>query len=161
MKQLQILKILLYILVLTNIQINGLHLRGTWKSGDFYLFLSKFGFQKTDMHDRVNTQGYIYGNITSKDNVTTDLALVVVDSEYFLEFFGNSSVMPRTKACPLMLKKVDTIAWDVDCNRGGQEDFIRKIPCPVGKLCVDEDTPSHVVKGHQFTFSVQDTSQPR
>ena len=146
----------------------GMHLKGTWSSGNFFIFLGKFGFQKTNMHDKVNTQGYIYGNITSTDNITTDLTFVVVDSEYFLEFYGNRTALPRSTACPAMFTKVDTIAWDRTCNpiATGTEDFLRKIPCPHGGLCVDEETddevaPGTLVPGYQLTYVVQDTSQPR
>ncbi|XP_074659967.1 integral membrane protein GPR180-like [Tubulanus polymorphus] len=143
----------------------SLHLSGTWHSSNFFLFLAKFGFQKTDLNNKVNTQGYIYGNITlnsaSEKNIPADLTLVVVDSEYFIEFFSNSTATPRTKACASMFKKIDLIAWDVYCKPNNPEDFLRRIPCPKGELCIDEDSPSRVVGGYQFTYSVQDTNQPR
>ena len=125
-------------------------------------FLAKFGFQQTNMND-INTQGYIYGNISTKDNnVTNSMTLVVTDSEYFLEFYGNRSVMPRTKACDLMFTKLDRIAWDQTCNDHGTEDFLRRIPCPQNEYCVDEDSPETVIPGgNQFTFQIRDTSQPR
>lgn len=155
------MKLLVTILVIFIAHSHGLHLKGTWRSRDFFTFLAKFGFQQTNMHDKSNTQGYIYGNITSKQNVTHSLTFVVVDSEYFLEFYGNRSVRPRTKACPAMFTKIDTIAWDQTCNVGGKEDFLRRIPCPRDELCVDEDKPDWVITGFQFTYRVQDTSQPR
>ncbi len=150
-----------YLLELT--LVNSLHLKGSWRSRDFFRFLSKFGFQQTNLHDKVNTQGYIYGNITSPaySNLTTDLTFVVVDSEYFLEYYSNRTVIPHAKACPAMFSKIDTIAWDYPCNPDGREDFLRKIPCPHGQLCVDEDMPKRVVDGYQFTYAVQDTTQPR
>ena len=138
-----------------------LHLQGTWKSGDFYKFLAKFGFQKTSEHDKLNTQGYIYGNISTKENFTTDMTLVVVDSEYFLQFYGNRSVQPRANACPAMFGKIEKIAWDYSCNPTGREDFLRRVPCPQGKRCVDEDNADRVVHGYQFTYAVQDINQPR
>ncbi len=141
--------------------VSCLHLQGTWHSGEFFKFLAKFGFQKTSEHDKLNTQGYIYGNITSSVNSTAELTLVVVDSEYFLHFYGNRSVLPRSNACAAMFGKIEHIAWDYTCNPTGKEDFVRKIPCPIGKLCADEDTPKRVVPGYQFTYAVQDTNQPR
>ena len=152
---------ILLIFVLGSLGVNSLHIKGTFRSTEFFRFFAKFGFQQTNLHDKVNTQGYIYGNITSTDNVTTDLTFVVVDSEYFLEFYGNRSLHPRTQACNAMFNKIDTIAWDYTCNPQGGEDFLRKIPCPQGKLCVDEDQPRRVVSGYQFTYAVQDTRQPR
>ena len=157
-------KYLLLFCMLTNIISNvmPLHLKGTWKSdNDFFFFLTKFGFQQTDMHDTVNTQGYIYGNITSNTHPITPLTLTVVDSEYFLQYYGNRSRTPLDKACAGMFGKIKTIAWDAKCFRNGREDFIRRIPCKEGKLCPDEDKPKHVVPGYQFTYAVEDTKQPR
>ncbi len=142
----------------------SLHLQGTWRSGDFFKFLAKFGFQKTSEHDKLNTQGYVYGNITTNANYSSELSLVFVDSEYFLHFYGNRSVQPRSNACPVMFKKIETIAWDYTCNPTGHEDFLRRIPCPTGQLCVDEDIPNapkRVVPGYQFTYVVQEPTQPR
>ena len=151
----------LFIFVNTFGTVLPLHLKGTWKNDQFYFFLAKFGFQQTDMHDTVNTQGYIYGNVTSKSHPSTPLTLTVVDSEYFLQYYGNRSRTPLNKACSSMFNKIKTIAWDPKCYRDGREDFTRRIPCPVGKLCFDEDNPNHVVKGYQFTYAVEDTRQPR
>ena len=152
----------MFILILLNIAcVDCLHLQGTWKSGDFYKFLAKFGFQKTSEHDKLNTQGYIYGNISTSENYTSVMTLVVVDSEYFLQFYGNRSAQPRTNACPAMFGKIKRIAWDYTCNPTGREDFLRRVPCPLGKRCADEDSPERVVPGYQFTYAVQDINQPR
>lgn len=141
---------------------SGLHLSGTWNSKDFFLFLTKFGFQKTDPKDQENTQGFIYGNITksSYSNSTKNLTLVVVDSEYFLEYYGNSTIH-NSQPCPAMFVKIDQIAFDYACKPRGLEDFLRKIPCPTSKLCVDEDNPNNVVPGYQFTYKVRDVQRPR
>ena len=56
---------------------DALRVRGEFDlSQDFFLFLAKFGFQKTDIQDPNNTQGVIYGNISlvltqdaSEDNI--------------------------------------------------------------------------------------------
>lgn len=39
--------------------------------------------------------------------------------------------------------------------------FFRRVPCPKGKLCPDENLPWNVVKGNQFTYIIQDIFQPR
>ena len=45
--------------------VDALRVRGEFDlSQDFFLFLAKFGFQKTDIQDPNNTQGVIYGNIS-------------------------------------------------------------------------------------------------
>jgi len=144
--------------------VGALHLKGSWKASEFFLFVAKFGFQQTNLNDKTDTQGYIYGNITSRGPAnasTPPVTLVVVDSEYFLEFYGNRSRVPRSRACPAMFGKIQTIAWDARCHANGQEDFLRRIPCPKGQLCPDEDNPERVVPGYQFTYAVEDTNQPR
>jgi hypothetical protein len=80
-----------------------LHLTGSWNGLDFFKFLSRFGFQQTNLHDVAETQGYIYGNVTASDgsNATRRLVLVVVDSEYFLYYFGNRSQEQHNDACAM------------------------------------------------------------
>ena len=44
---------------------NALRVQGEFDlRQDFFIFLAKFGFQKTEIRDPNNTQGVIYGNIT-------------------------------------------------------------------------------------------------
>jgi len=105
-------------------------------------------------------QGYIYGNVTSQHNVTGCAALVVLDSEYFAEFFGDR-LLRRAQACPAMFAKLKQIMWDEQCNAEGV-DLLRVIPCKRNKLCDEEKhDPSQVITGHQFTYHVRDTYQPR
>ena len=163
--QLVHLRISLAVIFLTLPVTTALHLQGTWNSKDFYVFLAKFGFQKTNPQKLEDTQGYIYGNITTVDGAGNavhreDLTLVVVDSEYFIHFYGNRT-LPLKEVCPVMFRKIDTIAFDYKCNAKGVEDFLRAIPCPEGRLCSDEDNPSNVRPGYQFTFKVRDIEQPR
>lgn len=150
-----------FIYLTTVLQCRGLHLHGQWQSTKFFKFLGRFGFQQTNIHEKSETQGYIYGNLTSKDGITHKITFVVVDSEYFLYFFGNRSLPSRSEACSSMFKKIETIAWDRTCNPVGEEDFLRKIPCTKDALCDEEDNPNWVVSGYQFTYRVQDTRQPR
>jgi len=139
----------------------ALHVSGLWHSDEFFKFLGKFGFQQTNKQDLTGTQGYIYGNVTSQLNITGQIALVVLDSEYFTEFFGNR-MLRRAKACPAMFEKIDKIMWDERCNKDGYEDFLRVIPCRTNELCKEERSdPSEVIAGHQFTYHVRDTYQPR
>ena len=158
-------RVIVVVVLFTLRAVTALHLQGTWNSKDFFVFLAKFGFQKTNPQKLEDTQGYIYGNITAVNSSGVsvhreDLTLVVVDSEYFIDFYGNRT-LPLSEVCPVMLKKIDTIAFDYVCNTNGVEDFLRAIPCPQGRLCSDEDNPSNVLPGYQFTFKVRDTEQPR
>ncbi|WAR19684.1 TM145-like protein [Mya arenaria] len=141
----------------------ALHLKGTWRTSDFFLFLAKFGFQKTDPGLLSDTQGFVYGNITAKDKKNNNyFTLVLVDSDYFLEFYGNLTLY-GAENCEKMFHKIDTMAFDYPCHADPAhgEDFLRKVPCPVGKLCKDEDNPANVLPGYQFTYKVQNSVQPR
>ncbi|GFW24451.1 transmembrane protein [Trichonephila clavipes] len=155
--------IFLYCVIHTS---NGLHLTGRWNTGGFFKFLSKFGFQKTDSYDHINTLGFIYGNITSPGYVIGakhKATFVVVDRQYFLDYYRqrNKYESNKDEACAAMFQKIDTVAYDRNCNENGTEDFLRSIPCPVGELCEDEDAPERVVNGHQFTYAVLDNTQAR
>lgn len=143
---------------------NSLHLKGTFNTKDFFVFLAKFGFQKTDNHDHINTLGFIYGNISSQQAVKHKATFVVVDRQYFLDYYRKSKdefSSNRDKVCQNMFEKIDTVAYDHNCKVNGTEDFLRSVPCPAGELCEDEDTPERVVNGHQFTYAVQDNNQAR
>jgi len=140
-----------------------LHLTGTWNGLSFFKFLTRFGFQQTNMHDLSETQGYIYGNVTVADEskATRRIMLVVVDSEYFLDFFGNRSHKRRNDSCASMFTAIDNIAWDEDCHQNGKQDFLRRVPCPKDSVCVEETDPKQILSGHQLTYNVRDPSQPR
>ncbi|ESO05882.1 hypothetical protein HELRODRAFT_64810 [Helobdella robusta] len=156
-----IVRLFLLSLISCTSAVYGLRLVGQWKTSDFYKFLVKFGFQQTDKNDETaRTQGYIYGNITATKYEDYDIALVVLDSEYFLNFFTNRSLSPRHDACSRMFSQINRLAWDKDCNVNGKEDFIRYIPCRRDGLCRDE-LADRMVRNSQFTFRVQDKEQPR
>lgn len=66
----------------------AVNIEGQFDTDDFYLFLNKFGFQKSSEIDQKSTFGYIFGNITAKD-LPPSLTLAVLDRHHFLEFYGN------------------------------------------------------------------------
>lgn len=68
----------------------------------------------------------------------------------------NSSYLPT-----FLLQEVKTQAYDAKCNNEGWEDFLRRVPCPEGHLCPDEDNPANVVSGSQLTYAIQDINNPR
>lgn len=149
--------------------VSALHLSGQWEARSFYKFLTKFGFQQTRSNDKVETQGYIYGNITGTRNKGTKDAprrdarvqLVVLDSEYFAGFFSKRTPPALNGTCSEMFRDVDRIAWDERCLPNGKEDFLRGVPCPLGRLCDEETSEGDVEEGFQFTYHVQDIYQPR
>lgn len=145
--------------------LNSSHIKGSWNTKqDFFKFLLKFGFDKTDTRNPEYSLGYIYGNISSptlhpKQNGT----FVLLDRTFFLEFYSNRSRFDKQTACNLMFKRINQTVYDPWCNNNKKNnDFLRRIPCPRGMLCAEETTqPLSVVKESQFTFRVEDNSQPR
>lgn len=145
--------------------IDSLHIAGTFSNKDFFTFLAKFGFQKADTKNLTNTKGYIYGTIHPKNfnmsDVEHDMYLVVVDSQYFTKYYAMRDKDGHDR-CTAMFSKIDSIAWDQYCHLNGKEDFLRRIPCEPGQLCVEEQSnPAAVQMGQQFTFHIVDPFQPR
>lgn len=139
------------------------HLQGSFDTQDFFKFLVKFGFQKAEIQLPKDSFGYIYGNITAQTPFHQPITLAVLDRSTFVEFYNNRSlsVYGRDLACQHMFKRVTLLAYDSDCNAHGKRDFLRKIPCPKGQLCEDEDAPSNVIKGQQFTYVITEVTEPR
>ncbi|XP_076042655.1 transmembrane protein 145 [Oratosquilla oratoria] len=148
------------------LHVESVNVKGTWRPGEnFFHFLTKFGFQKTNPREKEITEGYIFGNITSKRNATRPIysTLSLLPRKYFLDYYGNRTLAKEDpdRACQLMFMHTDTIAFDAQCHSGGAEDFLRRVPCPSGKLCLDEDNPKNVIENYQLTFRVQDIKKPR
>ena len=69
----------------------SLRVSGTFDlADDFFQFVAKFGFQKTDPQNIAQTQGFIYGNITY-DNKGTSSGVV---SNQILGGPGQKSMTP-------------------------------------------------------------------
>ena len=89
---------------------------------------------------------------------------MLVDSEYFLELYGNSTDAHHALSdarCARMFKKIQSKAWEATCGQNGTEDFLRRVPCPLGGMCPDEDSPKNLVAGSQLTFRISNLRQPR
>lgn len=138
----------------------GSHIVGTWNSSDFFKFLFKFGFQRTVQLNQKDSYGYIFGNITANLTSSQYVTLAVLDRGYFLQYYGNRTVSNKDEACARMFSRINSVAFDSKCNKKGG-DFLRSVPCPKGGLCLEEDEPWDVIKGHQFTYAIQDLTQPR
>lgn len=68
----------------------ALTIEGQFDTSDFFLFLNKFGFIKTEKTSEQKASfGYIFGNITSTDDFPGQFTLAVLDRHHFLEFYGN------------------------------------------------------------------------
>lgn len=147
--------------------ISCIHLKGTFKTDDFFKFITRFGFQKTDVHNEEVTTGYIYGNISviheGNRSIPVDslISLGVMDYNYFIDYYNKRRIKPKSSACTLMFEKINKIAYFFECNEKGREDFIRRVPCPNNKLCIDEDNQYNVIEKNQFTFRIRDLNQAR
>lgn len=65
-------------------------IEGEFESKNFFLFLNKFGFVKTEVSSESKaTYGYIFGNITSSNDSSSRVTLAVLDRHHFLEYYGN------------------------------------------------------------------------
>lgn len=157
----RIIFIYFIIILIFILNVNSTHIQGAFRTTDFFSFLIKFGFQKTDKHHPKETHGYIFGNITSKHNFTVPITFAVLDRNHFLEYYGNRSVYDKSKACKLMFNKLNQTAYNSKCNPTGLGDFLRQIPCPKNQLCADEDSPSNVIKNYQFTYHIENSKQPK
>jgi E3 ubiquitin-protein ligase DOA10 len=86
---------LIVLILLYHVTISeSLIIEGTFVTSNFYQFVSKFGFIKTEKHQLKTTTsdyGYIYGNFSSSDVFPKDVAVTfaVLDRHHFLEFYGN------------------------------------------------------------------------
>jgi hypothetical protein len=65
-------------------------IEGEFDTSDFYLFLNKFGFLKTEKaSEQKSTFGYVFGNISAIGDFPGTVTLAVLDRHHFLEFYGN------------------------------------------------------------------------
>lgn len=140
---------------------NATHLVGTFRTNEFFKMIAKFGFQKTERHSQRDSYGYIYGNISSKQQFPVAVTLAVLDKFSFLPLYDNRSVANRDLACQRMFSTIDQIAYDRKCHTANKYDFLRRIPCKRGELCSDEDKPADIIANTQFTYVISDLNQPR
>lgn len=163
MRKFHTISILVKILLVLHLicEQNATHITGTFRSNDFFKLLVKFGFQKTERHSQRDSFGYIYGNITSQDSFPVPITLAVLDKYDFLPYYGNRTLYDLDKACERMFTTIDHFAYDKKCHNKNPVDFLRRIPCRSGQLCDDEDAPTNVVPGYQFTYVISNMNQPR
>lgn len=140
---------------------SGIRVKGRYNPGeDFFKFLVKFGFQKSERTSLRDTYGYIYGNITATGALPVNLTLAVLDGNRFLDFYSNH-FENRELACQRGFSQLNSVAYSSECNPEGKGDYLRQVPCPKGALCPDEDNPVNVIAGSQFTYVISDLFQPR
>jgi hypothetical protein len=97
-----------------------LHLKGSFNTKQFFKFITRFGFESTDVHKQTLTQGYIYGNITSKQkDVKQKIMLSVMDYNYFIDYYNKHHFHPTDSACPMMFENIEKKAYFYECNEAG------------------------------------------
>lgn len=102
----------------------GTHITGTFDTRDFFRFLVKYGFQKTDRHRQHDTYGYVFGNITARTDFAAPITLAILDRGHFLEYYGNRTLADKSVACAYMFGTLRQSSYDPHCNDEGQ-DFLR------------------------------------
>ena len=119
-----LLQIVIYLSLLE--QNRAIHIKGTFKTNEFFKFIGRFGFQKTDVHNEEPTKGYIYGNISLISNVANKtipidslVTLAVLDYNYFIDYYNMRHISPKSSACSLMFDKINTITYFYECNEKG------------------------------------------
>lgn len=100
------------------------HITGTFNTREFFRFLIKFGFQKTDRHRQKDSYGYIFGNVTATTDFDAPITLAILDRGHFLEYYGNRTLMNKSTACAYMFNTLKKSSYDPHCNEEGQ-DFLR------------------------------------
>lgn len=140
--------------------VSSTHIKGEFRTDEFFKFLVKFGFQKTDIHFQKETYGYIFGNVTSNETFKYPITFAVLDRRHFIHYYNSRNILDKEAACQDMFQNLNATAFHPKCNAYGQ-DLFRRIPCPKGQLCVDEDSPWNVVKKNQLTYVIQNSGQPR
>ncbi|CAH0406889.1 unnamed protein product [Chilo suppressalis] len=153
-------KIVIVLICLLFLGVTSTRIRGEFSTNDFFKFLVKFGFQKTDIHYQKETYGYIFGNITSNQQFKYPITFAVLDGRSFLHYYKSRHITNKELACQVMFENLNNSAFHPKCNPHGQ-DLFRRIPCRKSELCVDEDTPWNVIKKNQFTYVIENTGQPR
>jgi hypothetical protein len=141
-----------------------LHIQGEFHTNDFYKYLTRFGFKATDLHNVENTQGFIYGNVTFKNEISSNksLTLIILDKKSFSDFYKKHTFMPRVYACEMMFSEhLITNLYNFDCNSNGTFDYTRRVPCNRNDVCIDhhsENTTQNTDKlpipmqNYQFTI---------
>uniref|UniRef100_A0A1I7ZVI5 GpcrRhopsn4 domain-containing protein n=1 Tax=Steinernema glaseri TaxID=37863 RepID=A0A1I7ZVI5_9BILA len=158
-------------LILLVVILNGvtsLRIRGEWTpSKERIKVVTKFGFQQLDPFDKLNSRGFVFGNVTARSHhkSTTDNSTSTLDRATFIlvpetQISSLYSDSFYAQSCSTMLQNVTDHAFDATCFPKGTADVMRWVPCPAGMLCEDEDDATKVVPGHQMTMRVEEPTMP-
>lgn len=152
------------ILFLKILTVRSTRVKGTWNTADdFFFFLLKFGFQKTDLHNP-DSSGFVYGNITTDNQKFVKSAtFIIVDYDNFFEYYKsykyNKLSKNKEKLCSQMFSKFSI--GKCDDNYLKNINYISEIPCPKERLCENSGDVSNLVRGSQFSYQIKDYQYPR
>lgn len=121
-RMVRVLCVLLWLLLRPDYA-HATHITGTFNTREFFRFLIKFGFQKTDRH-RLDSYGYIFGNVTARSDFDSPITLAILDRGNFLEYYGNRTLTNKSTACAYMFDTLKQSSYDPHCNEEGK-DFLR------------------------------------
>lgn len=152
--------------------------------------ISRFGFQKTDPSNLIETRGYIYGNFSqtiekelqNDQFILTNLSendhkgvLLLVNRTIFKQMSSifltrksdlsiSSPSIPDDGFCE---KIFDLLSPDLDaeCNQKNEtdtQDFVRYVPCLNHLECRNNLLKSDpIISNHQFSYVVSSQNDPR
>uniref|UniRef100_A0AAF5PGE4 GpcrRhopsn4 domain-containing protein n=2 Tax=Wuchereria bancrofti TaxID=6293 RepID=A0AAF5PGE4_WUCBA len=148
---------LIYYTILQRSQ--AIRIVGTWSSrSSRFSILAKFGFQQIDPLDAEHSRGFVYGNVSSKIVNGAQGVLLIIPRSLVNEFINKAA--PK-QSCDTLLKNISSLAFETKCFPKGKGDLMRWIPCPTGKLCIEDDMPGKVVNGSQMTLRIEEPSTPQ
>ncbi|VDO27420.1 unnamed protein product [Onchocerca flexuosa] len=148
---------LIYCVILQRSQ--SLRIVGTWSSRiSQFSILAKFGFQQIDPLDAEHSRGFVYGNVSSQIINGARGVLLIVPKTLVNGFLDKAAL---EQSCDSLLQNISLLAFEAECLPDGKGDVMRWIPCPAGKLCVEENMPEKVVNDSQMTLRIEEPSTPQ
>ncbi|VDK64218.1 unnamed protein product [Onchocerca ochengi] len=148
---------LIYCIILQRSQ--ALRITGTWSSrNNQFSILAKFGFQQIDPLDAEHSRGFVYGNVSSPIINGARGVLLIVPKTLVNGFLNKATL---EQSCDSLLQNISSLAFEAECLPDGKDDVMRWIPCPAGKLCVEEDMPEKVINDSQMTLRIEEPSAPQ
>lgn len=137
---------------------------GSWSSssagkarGSPIKIIASFAFDKTDIHHLDQTNGYIFGNLTSdsdSDSKTYPWAtLVLIERAAFTDVrtFVEQQRPSDEGFCSGLFELIDSSA---DCAANASSHHLRLVPCVKGSKCPEDERSTSTLPDKQFTIIV-------
>ncbi|VDN04855.1 unnamed protein product [Thelazia callipaeda] len=138
--------------------IQAVRIIGSWNSrSSRFSIVAKFGFQQVDPLDVEHSRGFVYGNISSQ-TVSEARGVLFIVPRTLIDAFAKAD---NKQSCEALLQNMDSLIFESRCFPKGKWDVMRWVPCPTGKLCIEEDKPEKVINGSQMTLRIMELSIPQ